>query len=155
MKTIKNSKLILIVAMIVTTSFSYSQEKVKQLKIAYITKELNLSTQEAEKFWPIYNEMETKMKTLRKDRRKIALNLEQNADSLSTDMIKKNTNALFDSELAEVNLRKEYYAKIGEVIGYKKSTKLLKVEREFKKELLMKLKDERGDKPRPPRPMKQ
>lgn len=126
-------------------------EKVQQLKVAYFTKELNLTTQEAEKFWPIYNEMEVKIKELRKSRRKTAKNLEQNYDSLSVDAMKKNTNALFDSEIAEVNLRREYYNKIGEAIGFKKATKVLKLEREFKQQLLQRLKEERGPGDRPPK----
>lgn len=32
-----------------------SEDKIQSLKVAYFTKELNLSTTEAEKFWPIYN----------------------------------------------------------------------------------------------------
>jgi hypothetical protein len=133
------------------------QEKVEQLKIAYFTKELNLTTSEAEKFWPIYNEMENKIKEIRKNRRKIAKNLQQNGDSLSADVVKKNTIAIFDSEISEINVKKEYYNKIGDAIGYKKASKVYKVEMEFKKKLLHKLKEERGNGGgpggnRPPRP---
>jgi hypothetical protein len=32
-----------------------SDDKIKSLKVAYFTKELDLSAEEAEKFWPIYN----------------------------------------------------------------------------------------------------
>lgn len=32
-----------------------SEDKIQSLKVAYFTKELNLTPQEAEKFWPIYN----------------------------------------------------------------------------------------------------
>lgn len=32
-----------------------SDDKIQSLKVAYFTKELNLTTKEAEKFWPIYN----------------------------------------------------------------------------------------------------
>ena len=116
------------------------QEKVEQLKIAYFTKELNLTTSEAEKFWPIYNEMEGKIKEIRKNRRKIAKNLHQNGDSLAIDVVKKNTIAIFDSEIAEVNVKKEYYNKIGDAIGFKKASKVYKVEMEFRKKLLQKLK---------------
>ena len=31
------------------------EEKIKALKIAFITEELNLTSNEAEKFWPVYN----------------------------------------------------------------------------------------------------
>lgn len=146
--------LVMFVGMNIT---AYGQEKVEQLKIAYFTKELNLTTSEAEKFWPIYNEMEGKIKEIRKSRRKIAKNLHQNGDSLAVDVVKKNTIAIFDSEIAEVNVKKEYYNKIGDAIGYKKASKVYKLEMEFRKKLLQRLKEERGNGGgpggnRPPRP---
>lgn len=151
------SRILAILIVILSPSVFFAQgkaEKVEQLKIAYFTKELNLTTQEAEKFWPVYNEMEKKIKALRKDRRKTFKELEDNGDSLSVDVVKKHTNSIFDSEIAEVNTKKEYYAKIGVIIGYKKATKVYKVERDFKRELLMRLKEERGQTPKPPRPNK-
>ena len=32
-----------------------SREKIRTLKIAYVTEKLNLTENEAQKFWPIYN----------------------------------------------------------------------------------------------------
>ena len=39
----------------------------ESLKIAYITKELNLTTVEAEKFWPVYNAYQAEIKKAKKD----------------------------------------------------------------------------------------
>ena len=41
-------------------------ERIKAQKTAFITERLSLTADEAEKFWPIYNEIETKKKALRK-----------------------------------------------------------------------------------------
>jgi hypothetical protein len=38
------------------------REKIKQLYIAYITQEINLSEDEAEKFWPIHNQYDIELK---------------------------------------------------------------------------------------------
>ena len=157
-KTEKMKKTMILLMMFVGLNISaLAQEKVEQLKIAYFTKELNLTTSEAEKFWPIYKEMEGKIKEIRKNRRKIAKNLHQNGDSLAVDVVKKNTIAIFDSEIAEINVKKEYYNKIGDAISFKKASKVYKVEMEFRKKLLQKLKEERGNGGgpggnRPPRP---
>lgn len=154
---IVKSRILAILIVILSPSVFFAQgkaEKVEQLKIAYFTKELNLTTQEAEKFWPVYNEMEKKIKTLRKERRKTFKELEDNGDSLSVEVVKKHTNSIFDSEIAEVNTKKEYYAKIGGIIGFKKATKVYKVEREFKRELLIRLKEQKGQSPKPQRPNK-
>ena len=42
-----------------------SKEKIKTLKIAYITDRLNLTPNEAEKFWPIYNTHDENHRLLR------------------------------------------------------------------------------------------
>ena len=40
-------------------------EKIEQLKIAFITKHLKLTTEEAQKFWPVYNQYEAEKKQVR------------------------------------------------------------------------------------------
>jgi len=45
---------------------SQRDNKLQSLEIAYLTKELNLSPEEAQKFWPVYNKYSAEMKeTLR------------------------------------------------------------------------------------------
>ena len=41
-------------------------ERIKAQKIAFITEKLSLTSEEAQEFWPIYNEIEAKKETLRK-----------------------------------------------------------------------------------------
>ncbi|MEM9679713.1 MAG: sensor of ECF-type sigma factor [Bacteroidota bacterium] len=43
------------------------KERIKAQKIAFITERLNLSTEEAQQFWPIYNAFETKTEEFRKN----------------------------------------------------------------------------------------
>ena len=57
---------------IIFTSFSSiaqhtkeSRKKIKALKTAYLTEELQLTSSEAEKFWPLYNKHEEKIDFLR------------------------------------------------------------------------------------------
>ncbi len=54
--------------------FSQNQDKherIKALKVSFITEELELTPKEAEKFWPIYNSYDTKMHDLRKRERRL------------------------------------------------------------------------------------
>ena len=37
------------------------KERIRAYKTAYITQELDLSSSEAEKFWPVYNEYDKKI----------------------------------------------------------------------------------------------
>lgn len=50
------------------------RDKVNAARIAYLTDQLALTPDEAEKFWPIYNEFLEKRKTLRKEYRQKKLN---------------------------------------------------------------------------------
>lgn len=120
------------------------KEKIEQLKIAFITKELDLTTEEAEKFWPVYNEMSEAMKKEKKSRREKNAALKTNFETLSDAEIEKKATEILDSEIAEAKLKKEYTEKIAKVIGYKKAVKLLNVEQRFKKELLKKLNERQG-----------
>ncbi len=43
-------------------------EKIKALEIAYITKQLNLSSEEAEKFWPVFNKYRMEVKNVLTDK---------------------------------------------------------------------------------------
>jgi hypothetical protein len=40
------------------------EQKIKAYYVAYITKELNLTEDEAQKFWPLHNQFDQEMKTI-------------------------------------------------------------------------------------------
>ena len=44
-------------------------DRLESLRIAYITKQLQLTPQEAEKFWPVYNSYDGEMKKMVRDHR--------------------------------------------------------------------------------------
>ena len=55
-------------------TFSFAQrtenrEKIKSLKVAFITDRLELSAKEAQQFWPVYNDYEDKREALRQKER--------------------------------------------------------------------------------------
>jgi formate dehydrogenase maturation protein FdhE len=120
------------------------KDKIEQLKIAYITKELDLSVEDAEKFWPVYNDMNDALKTEKKSRRVKEKELKENFETLSEGEIEKKAVAILDSEIAEAKLKKEHTEKIAQIIGFKKAVKLLSIEQRFKKELLRKLNERQG-----------
>lgn len=125
-------------------------EKIDRLKIAFITTELNLTSAEAEKFWPVYNEMEGKIKELRKANRKTEQEIRDSYDTMTNEDAKKKLAATFENDEKEIALRKEYSEKISKIIGEKRSLKLLSLEHEFRRELLDRLRGEQGPPPPPP-----
>lgn len=68
----KKSIITLFILFLSVASFSQNdrqekEDKIKALKIAYLTENLDLSTTEAQKFWPIYNTYEEQQQSLRSE----------------------------------------------------------------------------------------
>lgn len=112
-------------------------EKIKALKVAHITEKLDLTTKEAEKFWPIYNASEEKMYALRKMERyeimkKIKDDFESLTDTQATALIEKSI-SIKEKELKAYS---ELVANLKGVIPPKKIILLRKAEDDFKRQLL-------------------
>ena len=116
-------------------------ERIEQAKVAFISKKLELSIEEAEAFWPIYNEMQAEMKAHHKSMKADLKALK--TDSLNQDN-KSYQNALnshHDNAIKALGIKKEYSKKIGELLGYKKVIELGDAEIEFKKQLMNRMKN--------------
>jgi len=118
------------------------EEKIDRLKIAFITTELNLTSEEAEKFWPVYNEAEAKIKELRKANRKIEQEINDSYETMTNEEAKKKLATIFENDEKETAIRKEYAEKFSKIIGEKRALKLLSLEHEFRRELLDRLREQ-------------
>lgn len=114
-------------------------EKVKTWKIAFITEKLDLTPDEAQKFWPVYNEYENKLEDLRKKRRQERRSAKENID----EMTDKEVEAMVDSEMTfrqkELDLQKEYHGKFKSVLPVRKVGKLYAAEEQFRMEIIKKI----------------
>lgn len=154
MKRIHQLAWIILPLLVASTAFGQGDEnskekdeKIEALKVGFITKELNLTSVEAEKFWPVYNEMEAKMKEIRQSCRKINHELRESEDKISNEDAKKKLNTLFENDQKELDLKKEYSEKYIKIIGEKRTLKLLSLEHEFRRVLLERLKDRKDGPP--------
>ena len=86
--------------------------RIEALKIAYITRKLNLSTEEAQKFWPVYNKYTDEI-------RKLQLDMRQNPGSE------------LDRDEKILNIRKKYNGEFGKALSAEKVNSFFKVEKEF------------------------
>lgn len=151
-------KIVLIVFLISTGLFAQRQngyngqrpnhEKIKALKTAHITEQLDLTPAEAEKFWPVYNEFNNKLMSLReKERSEVMGKLRNGGIDALTD---EEANSVIDRMLVmktnELKYRKELVANLREVLPPKKIIKLQRAEESFKRMLLERLKERRGKK---------
>lgn len=125
-------------------------EKLENLRIAKITTELNLTSAEAEKFWPVYNEMRSKIKALVKERQKAMRQLEQD-EALSLADKEALILANFERDKALATIKQQYHQRFKELIGLEKTLKLHETEREMQVQMVKRMRKGRGDR-RPPMP---
>ncbi len=145
------TKILFPIIFLLVTSLSFSQgfkekrEKVKALKVAYITEQLELTTDEAQKFWPIYNAFDENQAELRHEKMRSILDRFKpgNVEKLSE---KDASNSLAQMEKIEkdlFNLKKKFIKDLQGVISAKKIIKLKKAEEDFNRELLKQMREKR------------
>lgn len=109
------------------------REKIKALKIAHITEQLDLTETEAQKFWPIYNANEDAKSKLREssmNRRK-----EQPIEELTESEAKSLLLEMEKAEKQKVALESKLLNQLFEILPAKKIIKLYQAERSFKQKM--------------------
>ena len=111
-----------------------AREKIRAAQAAYITERLELTTSEAEKFWPVYREYGEKRREIRQQLRDAR---KPGADEKS----------LLDLDLKikqqELDLEKDYSQRLQKIISPEKVLKLREAETDFRKLLLRQLQQRR------------
>jgi hypothetical protein len=116
------------------------KEKVETFKIAFITKALNLTPDEAQKFWPIFNEYEVKKADSRKKLLMPARIALSNTGTLTEKEVEVHLNNIFLHKTNEIEYQKDLLKKLKPVISINKIAALVTAESNYKLELLKKLK---------------
>ncbi|WP_298238825.1 sensor of ECF-type sigma factor [uncultured Algibacter sp.] len=117
------------------------RERVKALKVSFITEMLDLTEKEAQKFWPVYNEHDKKIvkiryQDIRSIRKEIKNNIESLTDAQASDLLLKLDAA--EDKLHKLNL--EFSKKLSGIISPKKIILLKIAEEDFKRRMLDELK---------------
>ena len=119
------------------------KEQIKALKVAFITNELALTSEEATKFWPLFNAFEEKQQEIKKQKLKGYLNRVDN-DSFDNLSEKHATTMLVQMESTEdelYQLKKKFISNLKGVISPIKILKLKKAEENFNRKLLQQYRD--------------
>ena len=130
-----------------------AKERIESAKIGFITRELQLTPDEAKAFWPIYNAMEAELKKANRDPLREGLKTvrgEGGIDNLS-DAQARELLAEIDKVGAEREaVRRTYQKEFLKVLPPQKVLKLNVAERKFKQEVMERLRDARkGEGPAP------
>ena len=114
-------------------------EKIKALKVAFFTQELNLDDKTAEKFWPIYNKYEKDRRDLHK-REHVDI---ENIECISESEAKAQLSEFLQVESEEYQIKKKLFNDLQEIISAKDIIKLHKLEDEFHKKLIKEYRSKR------------
>ena len=134
MKFTKTFNLILYILFIY--NFSYAQQNNKEdkmlsIKIAYITEKIELTSKQSEKFWPVYFELEDKLRAINKQKR--------NFDNLSDEQLKEALMQQFKDEKRKIEIKESYINKFLDIISIRQLYNLYKSEKSFKRELIKRM----------------
>jgi hypothetical protein len=134
-------KIIIVCLSIVLSVSAFAQQgkRIEAMRIAFITQRLNLTSEEAQQFWPVFNQFSEKMQQIKGT--KMDAPLDEMSDADAEKMILTE----FDKESKELELKKEYYQKLKKVLSVRKIAKLYRAERDFKNELVKYLKEAREE----------
>jgi len=88
------------------------QEKIKALYVAYITEQLALTPDEAQKFWPLHTQFTNELKSVKPDLPEL------------------------EKQQAILNIKKKYQESFNKVLGPNRCERFFKMDGEFKKKLL-------------------
>lgn len=129
-----------------TVPTASGSERVQALKVAFITKALDLSSAEAEKFWPIYNEYQDKRETARNQLQADYKIIRDQSEQLSAEELTRLGNEMVSLKIKDATLVSEMHEKLKKVLPPKKLAQLYVAEEDFKKELIRILTEENQSK---------
>ncbi|MEP7254831.1 MAG: hypothetical protein ABI666_03590 [Ferruginibacter sp.] len=97
------------------------QERLKALYVAFVTEQLKLTPDEAQKFWPVHTQFETDLKSVNKD----------------LPELKK--------QQAYLDVKKKYEDNFSRILGTNRCERFFRMDGEFKRKLLDRINQQRGN----------
>lgn len=120
---------------------SSGTEKIQVQKVAFLTNKMGLTAEEAQKFWPVYNEYDAQRNQILEQRRSTSYYYTQNASKLS----EKETDAIIQKYISlqkqETELLEKYNARFRQILPASKVMKLYVSEVEFRNFLLRQIRE--------------
>ena len=144
--------LLIIVTISISNLFAQNQQntdRVKAAKVKFFTEKLELSSSESEKFWPIYNDYQSRKSKLASERKSLMRFYTENQANMSPEEINQTLDRYIEIEKGEAELLERYNEKFKQVLANEKVLKIYVAEIQFRNYLLKQLRTgQRGMKPR-------
>ncbi len=140
-------KIIVAVIALILSAPLFSQtvrnNRIEAEKIAFFTNKLDLSAEEAQKFWPVYNDYSTRKEKIIQERNGLMRYLNQNSENLSDEEFEESGDKLISYTKKEAELSQTFHKKFKEVLPPAKVVRIYSAEIQFRTMLLNKLQQRR------------
>lgn len=111
---------------------SAALDRVKAQRVAFITERIDMTSKEAEKFWPLFNEYEREERQIRRQYQQG----QQQIIDMSNEEAKKFLESRFEMERELLENKRKYFLLFADIIPPRKLALFPRADRAFKKLLL-------------------
>lgn len=127
------------------------KDRVEAYRAQFITEQLALTPEEAQQFWPVYNEYRRKLDAIQHERVRQHFRdkgqQKEELSSMSEAEIYQMVETEMDRQQELLNLRREYHKRFDQVLPIRKVAMLYRAEADFQRRLIRRLR-ERGSRGR-------
>lgn len=120
------------------------RERIEMVKTRFLTRQMEMTKEEARQFWPVYDTYQAEMSKLKSDRNDWIPKSPEAFDQMNDDEI----NALIDARMSQaekaVQARKTLVQELRGFLTPRKIAIFLRAEQQFNKELQQRIKEQRG-----------
>ena len=123
--------------------YKKGREKIRAYKVSFLTEKLDLTPDEAEKFWPIYNKYDKNMMSLhREERVSIKKKIKENGgiEKLSEKESKEILKNIQTINKQRYEIKAKFHKQVSKILPYKKILALEIAEHDFHRSLFKKYK---------------
>jgi len=120
-------------------------EQIQVERIAYLTEKIGLTAEEAQLFWPVYNEMDNKRTAMFEERAAIIQKFMNESAKMNDKQLDEHLNRLVAIQQQEMALPAEYDAKFRKVLPARKVMNLYVAEMGFRNYLLQTIRNRRQE----------
>lgn len=116
---------------------SAGMHRIETIKTDYLSSSLNLTSDEANRFWPLYKQYQKELNTVLHQKRQNMLNSQKNPQDIVND------NLDYDSKI--LSIKKNYNDQFSKVLPPDKVANLIRSERQFNEEMIKRLRHGNGN----------
>lgn len=131
--------LIVILPLMHLSAQNTNLEKLNAYKIGFFTRRLNLTSQEAEKFWPVYNDYQAQKNLIQLEKVKLIRTFNQGESTLNDNQVSEIGDKLIGCITQESALAVLLHKKLKEVLPPGKVIRFYQAENQYKAQLLNEL----------------